>query len=117
VFLEVADSSPIWRTDPVTMRDVVLDREAVENKLEECTPLERVWILALLDRNDDALPEGLALLAESQDRLHPLLVLAQGPPAQLPVARSGKDSGRGTATGPDTGARSIGTARHWPSSL
>jgi tetratricopeptide (TPR) repeat protein len=59
------------------MRDIVLDREAVENKLEECSPLERVWILALLDRNDDALPEGLALLAESRDRFHPLLVLAQ----------------------------------------
>jgi hypothetical protein len=75
--LAVADSLPIWRIDPATMRDVVLNREAVENKLQECTPLERVWILALLERNDEALSEGLALLAEAQDRFQPLLVLAQ----------------------------------------
>jgi hypothetical protein len=59
------------------MRDVVLDREALENKLEDSTPLERVWILALLDRHEAALREGLALLAESQDRITPLLVVAQ----------------------------------------
>lgn len=75
--LVVAESSPIWRTDPATMRDVVLDREALETKLEDCTPVERVCILALLDRNEAALREGLALLAESQDRFTPLLVLAQ----------------------------------------
>ena len=59
------------------MRDVVLDRETAETKLEDCTPLERVWILALLDRFDEAQREGLALLAESKDRFTPLLVLAQ----------------------------------------
>lgn len=73
----MADNSSIWRTDPATMRDVVLDREALEGKLDDCTPLERVWILALLDSNDEALREGLALLAGSQDRFTPLLVLAQ----------------------------------------
>jgi tetratricopeptide (TPR) repeat protein len=73
----MADNSRLWRTGTATMRDVVLDREALGSKLQDCTPLERVWILALLDRNEAALREGLALLAESQDRFTPLLVVAQ----------------------------------------
>jgi hypothetical protein len=36
-----------------------------------------VWLLTLLDRNEDALREGWALLAESSGRVSPLLVLAQ----------------------------------------
>jgi len=73
----VAGSAPFWGTDPATMRDVILDPEAAKDKLEDCAPLERVWLLTLLDRNDDALREGLALLAKSSDRFSPLLVLAQ----------------------------------------
>jgi tetratricopeptide (TPR) repeat protein len=73
----MADNSRLWQTDPASMRDVVLDREALESKLQDCTALERVWILALLDRNEAALREGLALLRESQDRFTPLLALAQ----------------------------------------
>jgi tetratricopeptide (TPR) repeat protein len=46
-------------------------------RLAGCPPLERVWFLALLDRDEEALDEGLRLLAESRDRLKPLLVLAQ----------------------------------------
>jgi tetratricopeptide (TPR) repeat protein len=67
----------IWATDPATLRDVVLDREAMQARLEDCTALERVWILSLLGREEEALTEGLALLAASRDRLRPLLVLAQ----------------------------------------
>lgn len=73
----MSGNAPFWRTDPATLRDVVLDQEAAENKLKDCAPLERVWLLTLLDRNEDALRQGLALLAESSDRLSPLLVLAQ----------------------------------------
>ncbi|WP_139186304.1 hypothetical protein [Arthrobacter subterraneus] len=40
----------IWRTDPVTLRDVVLDREAMERRLMQCPALERIWIFCLLDR-------------------------------------------------------------------
>lgn len=67
----------IWRVDPVTMRDVVVNRKALEDELEDCSLLERVWILALLDRVDEALAEGRILLAESTDRFRPLLVVAQ----------------------------------------
>lgn len=67
----------VWRVDPVTMRDVVVNRKALEDKLEDCPPLERVWILALLDRVDEALAEGRTLLAESADRFKSLLVVAQ----------------------------------------
>lgn len=67
----------IWIMDPATLRDVVLDRDAMEARLGDCTALERVWILSLLGREEDSLTEGLALLAASRDRLRPLLVLAQ----------------------------------------
>lgn len=67
----------MWWTDPMTMRDVVLDRAAAEARLAQCPPLERVWILCLLGRMQDAIAEGQELLDSSADRLRPLLVLAQ----------------------------------------
>ncbi|MDD1478599.1 MULTISPECIES: hypothetical protein [unclassified Arthrobacter] len=67
----------IWVTDPATLRDVVLDRGAVHALLGDCTPLEQVWILSLLGRDEEAVAAGLALLAASPDRLRPLLVLAK----------------------------------------
>lgn len=67
----------IWVMDPATLRDVVLDRDAMEARLGDCTALERVWILSLLGREEESLTEGLALLAASRDRLRPLLVVAQ----------------------------------------
>ncbi len=73
----MSTGAEIWRVDPVTMRDVVVDRNALEDKLNDCPPLERVWILALLDRVDEALAEGRMLLAESEDRFKPLLTVAQ----------------------------------------
>ncbi|APX04641.1 hypothetical protein [Arthrobacter sp. QXT-31] len=66
----------IWRTDPATLRDVILDRDAVEARLGDCPTLERVWILSLLDRHEEALDEGHRLLESSGDRFKPLLVLA-----------------------------------------
>lgn len=67
----------VWTTDPATLRDVVLDTEAMEGRLEDCPALERVWILALLGRTGEAIEEGQALLAASGSRFRPLLVLAQ----------------------------------------
>lgn len=67
----------LWRTDPATLRDVVLDRAAVESRLGQCPDQERVWILCLLDRTREAIDEGRELLASSKDRLRPLLLLAQ----------------------------------------
>lgn len=67
----------IWTTDPVTLRDVVLDEEAMRARLADCPVLERVWILSLLGRTREAIAEGQLLLAESAERFRPLLVLAQ----------------------------------------
>ena len=39
--------------------------------------MERVWLLSLLGRDEEALSEGFKLLADSRDRFKPLLVLAQ----------------------------------------
>lgn len=65
----------IWRFDPGTLRDVLLDRAAAECRLEECPPLERVWLLSLLGRDEEAIREGNRLLALSHDRIRPLLAL------------------------------------------
>ncbi|WP_181037194.1 hypothetical protein [Arthrobacter sp. 4R501] len=70
-----ADES-IWRTDAATLRDVVLDPNAMEARLGGCTELERVWVLSLLGRHEEAVIEGQALLAASKDRFQALLVLA-----------------------------------------
>jgi tetratricopeptide (TPR) repeat protein len=73
----MGSQAEIWRTDPATLRDVLLDRAAVESRLEGCPALERVWMLSLLGRDEEAVAAGLRLLADSQDRFRPLLVLAQ----------------------------------------
>lgn len=66
----------IWRTDPDTLRDVVLDHKAMEDRLTHCPALERVWVLSLLDRHQEAISEGAGLLAKADDRFQPLLALA-----------------------------------------
>lgn len=73
----MGSEAEIWRTDPDTLRDVLLDPAAVEARLQECPALERVWILSLLGRDQEAITFGHRLLSESQDRFRPLLVLAQ----------------------------------------
>jgi hypothetical protein len=72
----VSSGAEIWRTDPAALRDVVLDRNAVEDRLGDCPSLERVRILSLLGRDEEALNEGRKLLADSRDRFKPPLVLA-----------------------------------------
>jgi tetratricopeptide (TPR) repeat protein len=72
----VGPEGQIWRTDPSTLRDVVLDRAAMTARLGEYPSLERVWALSLLERGQQAVAEGRALLTASTDRFRPLLVLA-----------------------------------------
>lgn len=67
----------IWRTDPVTLRDVLLDRAEMESRIEGCSELEKVWALLLLEREQEAIAAGRLLLASADDRFRPLLVLAQ----------------------------------------
>ncbi|KUM35518.1 hypothetical protein [Arthrobacter sp. EpRS71] len=72
------DTASLWRTDPATFRDVVINRQALEAALAgDCPPVERVRYLALLGRDAEALDEGFKLLPESPDRRELLLVLAQ----------------------------------------
>jgi hypothetical protein len=65
-----------WRVDPATLREVVLDRAVIENRLNGCPELERIWILSVPGRDQEAIAEGRLLLAHSRDRFRPLLVLA-----------------------------------------
>jgi tetratricopeptide (TPR) repeat protein len=67
----------LWRTDPITLREIVLDREALWARLDSCPALERVWILSLLGQPEEAIRAGHALAATARDRLLPLLVLAR----------------------------------------
>ncbi|MFJ6535619.1 hypothetical protein ACIQH5_05270 [Paenarthrobacter sp. NPDC091711] len=72
------DTASLWRTDPATFRDVVINRQALEAALAgDCPPVERVRYLALLGRDAEALDEGFKLLPDSPDRRELLLVLAQ----------------------------------------
>ncbi|MEW1808948.1 hypothetical protein [Pseudarthrobacter sp. NPDC080039] len=66
----------IWRTDPRTLRDVVLDRAAMKDRLGVYPSVERVWALALLGRSTQAITEGHQLLNGSKEKFRPLLVLA-----------------------------------------
>ncbi|MDR6508388.1 hypothetical protein [Arthrobacter oryzae] len=57
---------------------MVLDRNAVERAVSNgCPPLDHARFLALLNRETDALQEDFRLLADTPDRMEPLLVLAQ----------------------------------------
>jgi tetratricopeptide (TPR) repeat protein len=74
----VNETSAFWRTDPATLRDVAVDPEALEDALASgCNPIDRVRFLTLLNREDEALQEGFALLRNTSDRSELLLVLAQ----------------------------------------
>lgn len=65
----------IWFVDPGTLWDVVVDRDALEARLEDCPDLERVWVLSLLGRGEQAFSEA-ELLITSTDPFRALLVLA-----------------------------------------
>lgn len=72
------DTASLWRTDPTTFRDVVINRRAVEAALAgDCPPVERVRYLALLGRDAEAMDEGMKLMPGTPDRRELLLILAQ----------------------------------------
>lgn len=73
----MAPGDEIWDMHPGAQSGTVADRENLADRLQSCSALERVWILALLGRDDEAVEEGQALLTGSTNRLHPLLVLAR----------------------------------------
>jgi len=76
--ITVEDTASLWRTDPATFRDVVINRDALKAALAgECPPVERIRYLALLGRDTEALDEGFKLLPDSPDRRELLLILAQ----------------------------------------
>lgn len=52
-----------WHLDPLTLREVIDNRGALEAALDEATPVDRVWLLRVLGRVDAAVAEGDFLLA------------------------------------------------------
>lgn len=69
-------SEDIWCIDASTLREVVLDRNAMLLRLEEAPPLERVWMLAMLGRLEEASREGEDILEHAKNKYRPLLLLA-----------------------------------------
>jgi tetratricopeptide (TPR) repeat protein len=61
----------------MTLRDTALDLDAVVRRLQGCSALERVWLLGLLGRSDEAAEHGQVLLTRAVNKFHPLLVLAR----------------------------------------
>ncbi|GAA1078659.1 hypothetical protein GCM10023346_49440 [Arthrobacter gyeryongensis] len=67
----------VWRTDPATLRDVVLDR-AARSYLSHSAPIWNGYgFCACWTRTREAIDEGQELLTRSKDCFRPLLVLAQ----------------------------------------
>jgi len=65
----------IWFVDPATLQDVVVDRAALEARLDGSSDLDRVWVLSLLGRGEEAVSEARALLTSFMDPFRSLLVL------------------------------------------
>ena len=71
------DGTEAWRIDPVSLREVAGDPQVFRERLRVAPPLERVWILRMLGRLEEAAREGEAILDAASNRFRPLLVLAQ----------------------------------------
>lgn len=72
----MAPSDDIWDIHPGAQPGTVADPETLAGRLQSCSALERVWILALLGRGDEAVEEGQTLLVGSTNRLPSMLVIA-----------------------------------------
>lgn len=66
----------IWRIDPASLREVLLDPEAALAQVRQGAPMERIWALRLLEHLDQAAAEAEALLKRVDDPFGPLLLLA-----------------------------------------
>jgi len=66
----------VWKLDPLTLQEVLVDRKAALLQARNGTPMERIWALRLLGRLEEAADEGERLLAGSDNRFAPLLLLA-----------------------------------------
>ena len=66
----------LWRTDPATLRDYIVDTAAARARIAVCPVPEKLRLMALLGHEEQALEEGLPLLKASADPLEVLLVLA-----------------------------------------
>src|SRR5918997_5421138 len=66
----------MWHFDPVTLREAVDDRAAALHQLSRAEGGDRVWLLRLLGRLDEARQLGEQLLEVAADPYRPLLLLA-----------------------------------------
>ena len=69
------DESAGWQMDPIMLRPVLTDRRIVEATLAEANPADRLFLLPLLGRVDEAMDEARELLATEPVREDPWRVL------------------------------------------
>ncbi len=70
------DADPVWQLDPEQLRPVLTDRPRVEAALLAAGPLDRLFLLPLLGRLDQALTEAEELLPVQTDPWQLLLLTA-----------------------------------------
>lgn len=70
------NAQQLWRTDPATLRDYIVDAAAARARIPVCPDPEKLWLMTLLGQEEQALEEGFALLESSTEPLELLLVLA-----------------------------------------
>ncbi len=115
----MTEADEVWRTDPATLRDVILDSNAVESPLEDCPQLD--FVVAGPARK--SLEGGDELLENSGDRFKPLLALAHAYQCQYwwgEAARLQEEALRLAVTRPKEalvrhhiGRRLFDQARYW----
>ncbi len=65
-----------WHLDPVTLRETVDDRAALEYERGVAAPVDRSWLLRVLGRSRAAVVEGQLLLTTAEDPWRLLLLVA-----------------------------------------
>ena len=100
-----------WHIDPETLREVVDDREALEQELLTATALDQVWMLRILGRLSDAEHVGREQLARAADRWRPLLLLADVRRWQGALDEAGSLQDEAAALA-DTPSRRATTSQH-----
>ncbi|MCU6479066.1 hypothetical protein LPN03_01685 [Arthrobacter sp. A2-55] len=73
----MAEYNQGWRSDSKSLLEAIDDPQIFRDRLPAAHPLERVWILGMLGRLEEAAHEGEAILAVASNRFRPLLILAQ----------------------------------------
>ncbi|MEP6562931.1 MAG: hypothetical protein ABJD68_17865, partial [Nakamurella sp.] len=66
-----------WHIDPISLREVLDDLPVAESAMATADATERIWLLILLHRIDQASAEGEAMMTATADPFRSSMLLAQ----------------------------------------